>query len=116
MRKIIGSFVFVNEGSGRLKSTFRNNGTDQPQIETCQITNKSSDLNGFAGTYNSIWNEEDGNATLEIVQVDNSKFYNFTWTNTETNLPKFFGQGMLFEKILVGCYWNTQLAQFIQTL
>lgn len=116
MPRIIGSFIFRESEDGNLISQFRNNGTANSQIETSIRRNIINNLEGFAGTYLSKWNEDDGEAILEITRLNNNEFFNLVWSDLDTNKPKFFGQGMQYENSLVGCYWNIEMDAFVPRL
>ena len=110
---VIGTFVFRNEGDGCLTSKYTNSDTpDGPFVEGCKRTSNSIiDLNDvFRGTYRSEWIEDNRSIEAELFierNQNNTRQYILSWY--EPNKPNsiiFTGAGMLFDGLLVGCYWD----------
>ena len=107
---IIGSFVFRNEGDGCLTSKFRNNVEQRPLTECSRRISNDVNLIDFEGEYDTVWPQDDGEAILRIERVENTNQFNLKWLDSDNVTEiKFYGHGMLFEKLLVGSYWNQEV-------
>jgi len=110
MSNIIGSFAFRNDGDGCLTSKFRNNIEPRPLTESSVKRNNDTTTINFEGVYDTVWPQEDGEAILEIEKVEPNNLFNLKWrTNDNIREIRFYGQGMLSEKCLVGAYWNKEV-------
>jgi hypothetical protein len=115
MNEVLGYFVFQNVGNGRLVSKYANWTIPSPLTECSKLTKKEPDHDDFEGDYCSAWvenpndpspTEQVGQATLVIRKKAKAEgIYTLDWTGEGT----FHGEGMLFNRLLVGAYWNHDL-------
>jgi hypothetical protein len=116
---IHGAFVFRNEGDGCLTAKFMHDEKGGPFTESCVLTDLLNDRSleissgSFLGDYTCTWiggtNKHLGNGILTIrKQPTNVALYELSWLNPKSQLI-FSGTGMLFEKLLVGTYWEPAL-------
>lgn len=116
MNKVLGYFVFQNVGNGCLISKYSNWTLPSPLTECAKKLRKSEPTkDDFEGEYNSTWIENPEHptptervrqATLTIKTKPNTEgIYVVEWSDEAT----FHGEGMLFNDLLVGTYWNDAL-------
>ena len=78
-----------------------------PFVEGCKLV-KGSVQQGFIGKYFTVWLQDSMQhevATLEISRsLNNQSTFHLEWKN-QNGILIFVGEGMLFEKLLVACYW-----------
>ncbi len=109
MPNVIGSFVFRNEGDGCLSSKYINRGMPSPLMECSKTIGNLTPDDLYSGRYDSIWLEggNQTNSSILNAQRNQDGIYILTWTLNGNDI--FGGQGMLFENLLVGCYWSSDL-------
>jgi hypothetical protein len=112
-----GYFIFKNVGDGCLLSKYGNDTLKSPLTECAKLIrgNQSGDL--FIGIYRSTWielgfagenlNETIGQSLLEIKPKHNG-VYTLTWYDGEVDKPRFTGEAMVYENILVGSYTDAK--------
>ena len=111
MDKVLGYFVFENVGDGCLVSKFANWNEHSPCTECARLKKGPVSL-GFEGEYYSTWIEEGDAAdaaegpchvTLIIQAKKNATgIFTLEWSEGAT----FYGEGMMYGKLLVGAYWD----------
>ena len=105
--KLVGTFVFRDDGDGCLTSKYINVGLDSPLVEAAKrISNPTPEVK-FTGEYSSIWLDDiyvPKAATLTI-SLSSNDYYILRWTTTNGNLT-FEGQGMIIQDLLVGSFWQ----------
>lgn len=113
--KIIGTFVFRDMGDGCLSCKWLNNGNDSSAYaEAAKLKPNQSPSAAYIGEYTTIWiyDEEVSTATsLTIEKPAHSDRYILTW---KKNSKYFNGIGMLYDGLLVGAYWNVEVANFLK--
>ena len=108
--KLIGSFVFINQGYGVLSSIYHNNIANDPFPETAKRKKEfllTEDI--FEGSYNAIWLEvldADNKANLEIIRQRNGT-YKLRWFDSKKTF--FDGIGFLHDGKLIGSYWEEEI-------
>jgi len=116
-----GAFVFRNEGDGCLTVKFMHDQNGGPFTECCVLKDRLKDRSleigsdSFLGEYTCTWidgtRKHLGNGTLTIKkQPTNVALYELTWVTANSQLL-FTGTGMLFEKLLVGTYWEPTVSE-----
>ncbi len=107
--KLIGSFVFINQGYGVLSSVYHNNIDTEPFPETAK--RKSSTvpvMDPFDGDFTTIWLEtghQEDITDLKIIRESNGT-YTLTWFNAKRTW--YYGIGFIHDNKLVGAYWQNQ--------
>ena len=106
-KKLIGSFVFINQGYGVLSNIYHNNIATEPFPETAKRKKESKESNDLCqGLYITIWLEvvdQEGRTDLEIIrQTDGT--YKLRWFDTTRTW--YNGIGFLHDNKLVGAYWQ----------
>lgn len=110
--KLIGYFVLQNAGDGCIWAKYSNITLDSPLTECAKlISEQEGGFGGFVGTYLATWIEnpvkqETDKAYLTIVEVVNKNgIYDLFWKDSNGKI-KFTGQGLLFNGLLSGAYWD----------
>ena len=107
--KLVGSFVFINQGYNILSSLYHNNIATEPYPETAKRkigSPISTDL--FEGLYTTIWLEpleSEDKTDLEIIRLAD-RSYSLKWYLG--NNIYYYGIGFLRNNELVGSYWQLQ--------
>jgi len=105
--KLIGSFVFINQGYGVLSSIYHNNIATEPFSETAKRKNMSTaTVDLFDGLYTTIWLEVPDNedrTDLEIIRQTNGT-YQLRWFTPDRTW--YNGIGFLHDNKLIGAYWQ----------
>lgn len=105
--KLIGSFVFINQGYGVLSSVYHNNIATDPFPETAKRKEESiNDNDLFEGLYTTIWLEvlyRNDRTDLEIIRQPNGT-YKLRWF--DITRTRYDGIGFLHGDKLVGAYWQ----------
>lgn len=106
MSKIIGAFVFKDDGDGCLTAKWLNNNESTPYPEACKLTTKEEGSSAFEGTYTSTWIETNNvvvESSLTIKRLS-SGVYDLLWFRGTTTI--FTGRAMLYGDLLIGSYWD----------
>ena len=105
--RLIGSFVFINQGYGVLSSVYHNNIDSEPFPETAKLQRRPQEsTDPFEGEYTTIWLETrhvEDRTDLKIVRENNGT-YTLIWSDTERTW--YNGIGFLHENKLIGAYWQ----------
>lgn len=104
---IIGSFVFRDDGDGCLSAKYHNQVMRSPLVESCKRTS-TFHADPFEGVFFTVWIE--GGTTPETAELRISRrgdVYQLTWTSN--NVVVFRGQGMLYDGVLTGFYWDDEI-------
>lgn len=108
--QIIGSFVFRNEGDGCLTSKYHHgDSTTCPFTEACKLTTPPITNDIFIGTYRTVWIEDNGHVESELTirrHPRNNDLFELHWRNPTSGHLIFEGTGMIFERLLIGAYWD----------
>lgn len=107
--KVIGSFVFRNEGDGCLTCKWLNEGLKKPLIECSSLIRGTSESDGFVGDYLTSYIDFDNQHYLRYLRitldVEKSGIYELKWYhNQDFSDIAFIGWGMLYEGKLIGHY------------
>ena len=107
-KNLIGTFVFRNEGDGCLTSKYFHGNQPYPFVEACKkLDDGSGQHDGFSGNYKTVW-IQDGHhpvdANLGIIWQPNNT-YTLSWTD-DNGREIFIGIGMIYDRLLVGAYWD----------
>jgi hypothetical protein len=98
---IIGRFYFKRTSNGNLIGEFSNNKRKRIFTESADLIGNGSSFNG---NYNSTWYDKKPIfAKLSI--ISNGKKYSLYW-NEENKETSFWGEGILYDNILIGDYRN----------
>ena len=110
---IVGTFVFRNEGDGCLNAKYMNEDERLPYGETCVLTIRLPEHEGFVGQYKTVWFERNGQHVAANLSIDfavdesasNAITFNLRWTG-DSNQLLFKGIGMRYGDLLIGSYWE----------
>ena len=105
--KLIGSFVFINQGYGILSSVYHNNLATEPFPETAkrkEESPKTDDL--FEGDFTTIWiqvGHTNDRTDLQIKRLTDGT-HKLKWFDSKQTY--YNGNGFLHDGKLVGAYWQ----------
>ena len=109
--RLIGSFVFRNEGDGCLTSKYHHEDSpDCPFAEACKLTAGAIPNDRFVSIYRTVWLEDTTHVPAELIierHPLNPVLYKLIWH--APGLPAniiFLGSGMIDDNLLVGAYWD----------
>jgi hypothetical protein len=115
MNKVLGYFVFQQVGDGCLLAKYSNWTLRSPLTEAAKLTPMDQTVEAFVGQYFSTWIDnpalgdpfqQTDRAVLKIQRKQGTTgIFTLLWDNGQ----KFSGEGMLFNNLLVGSYWNPDL-------
>jgi hypothetical protein len=109
--QIIGSFVLRNEGDGCLTSKYHHGESLQcPFTESCKLITPMNPNDVFAGTYRTVWLEDNNHVAAELLiqrHQTNNNIFELFWRDPNNNRRLLFeGTAMAFDNLLIGAYWN----------
>ncbi|MBA4241441.1 MAG: hypothetical protein C0448_12000 [Sphingobacteriaceae bacterium] len=106
MNKIIGAFVFKDDGDGCLTAKWLNNDESTPYPEACKLIEGTKGEKKFEGKYISTWIEDSTkvkHSNLSIISPSDG-IYDLIWSNATSTI--FTGRAMLYGDLLIGSYWD----------
>jgi hypothetical protein len=111
---INGRFYYIQTDSGNLIGEYSNQTSHSNTPESAEMI----DRNGtFIGRYNSTWFERiDGESVSMILTINlklgiRGRILELTWrVNNEIH---FYGEGFIFNNMLIGNYWDEELNRLI---
>ena len=106
MSKIIGAFVFKDDGDGCLTAKWLNNDELTPYPEACKLDTKEEGSHIFEGTYTSTWIETRTTGVESSLTIKRlpSGVYDLLWFRGRETI--FTGRAMLYGELLIGSYWD----------
>ena len=107
-KKVIGSFCFKKTINGNLIGEFINNIHQRIFADCSETVTSDYSVDDFEGNYKNIWQEDNHSIILDlnIKNNSNSKF-SLIWTNAETNIVIFKGEGFLIsDNQMTGYYFS----------
>jgi hypothetical protein len=110
MKKIKGRFYLKRTSNGNLVGEWSNHSEDGIFTESADLQTTQS-TKEFVGVYLSTW-QENGVPIfthLTINLIGNTKKYHLEWTDPNLppgSIPKFRGEGMICDGILIGDYFQ----------
>ncbi|MBD0777762.1 hypothetical protein HPE56_08150 [Maribacter sp. ANRC-HE7] len=113
---ILGRFCFRQTNNGNLIGEFSNNTMRLNISESADII---SPIQGpFLGIFNSTWFEEVATSLRLVIQSkqnSNNRIFSLEWQD-ENHEPIYFGEGFIFDDILIGNYWDAEIQNQIGNL
>jgi hypothetical protein len=113
--RLIGSFVFRDEGDGCLTSKYHHEDSREcPFTEAAKLISKNESTREFIGSYRSVWLEDANTHIPAILVIEphrlNTALFKLTWHEPDDPTDIIFrGSGMLYENLLVGSYWDENI-------
>lgn len=109
---INGRFYYMQTESGNLMGEYSNQTSDRNVPESAELIEGNRP---FVGSYNSTWFERiDGESVSMILTIDfkpgsEGRLFRLTWqVNGEDH---FYGEGFIFNNLLIGNYWDPELEE-----
>jgi hypothetical protein len=109
--RLIGSFVFRDEGDGCLTSKYHHEDSrDCPFTEAYKLISKNDSTERFIGSYRCVWLEDNTHIpAILVIETNpiNTALFKLTWHQPgNSNEIIFSGSAMLYQNLLVGAYWD----------
>jgi hypothetical protein len=113
LNMINGRFYFIQTDSGNLIGEYSNQNSIKNTPESAELLRRTEPFPRFIGDYTSTWFEEIP-VSMDL-KIENKKGSNqifvLTWGNE--GKTQFQGEGFLFDKSLIGNYWDIELQNLI---
>ena len=106
MKKVIGAFVFKDDGDGCLTAKWLNNDELTAYPEASKLIKNTNGEKKFEGQYTSTWIEGGSHivqSTLSITSPSNG-IYDLFWSRGSVTI--FTGRAMIYGELLIGSYWD----------
>jgi hypothetical protein len=102
-KKIRGRFYFKKTTNKNLVGEWSNNGENRVFTESSDL---DEPVDGYSGTYNSTWQEQGEaiSSRLKITIKGAGPLFSLEWR--VDGAPRFQGEAMLCDDILIGDYWS----------